>query len=339
MKKILLSLCLMQSVFFLGQSENYAKYHTSINKAEELFFVEEKVDSALFYYDTVFEEYDFIFVKDILNAAQIAVHTKKPFQKYIEKGFLYGLKIDHLKRYPLLKKFYDEKKEDKKLNALYKKYRKKYLKKIDFKYLDFIYKIAIRSQLKKTLRESIYKFRKDVRTKIKQILDSIPTRGFPGDRVIGISDSTIFKEINKPHLDLYRQVKKHEDLWYMKSNEKSMSESAAIVLFINNPCSYFMYKDMLKSEMLKGNIHPRDIAMFYDMLFGYNRERPYCSGFKDYQAYYIDQYATYPKKMNMKLVSKMRKELYLVPKYVDDKKKIYEQKHQFKIFSGYSSNR
>ena len=42
-------------------------------------------------------------------------------------------------------------------------------------------------------------------------------KGFPGDRLIGISDSTIFKEIGKPYLDLYPQRKTYKKLWYRSS--------------------------------------------------------------------------------------------------------------------------
>ena len=42
--------------------KDYTDYHTEINKAETLFFMENKTDSALYYYDKVFKSYDFIFV-------------------------------------------------------------------------------------------------------------------------------------------------------------------------------------------------------------------------------------------------------------------------------------
>ena len=43
--------------------------------------MEDKAASSLFYYDKAFKEYDFIFVKDLINASQIAVYSNKPYQK------------------------------------------------------------------------------------------------------------------------------------------------------------------------------------------------------------------------------------------------------------------
>jgi len=86
-----------------SQKINYLDYHVSINKAEELFFMEKKTDSSLFYYEKAFTEFDFIFVKDLINASQIAAFTNKPYQKYIIRGFDYGLKLSHLENYPLFK--------------------------------------------------------------------------------------------------------------------------------------------------------------------------------------------------------------------------------------------
>lgn len=49
----------------------------------------------------MFNSYDFIFLKDLITCAQIAKHSNKPYIKYIEKGFEFGLKIEHLKNYPI----------------------------------------------------------------------------------------------------------------------------------------------------------------------------------------------------------------------------------------------
>ena len=94
------------SISCLSQSKNYFVYHSLINKAEELFFVQNKLDSSLYYYEKVFSDYDFIFVKDLVNASQIAFYSKKPYKKYIKQAFEQGLKIGYLSEIPLFKNEY-----------------------------------------------------------------------------------------------------------------------------------------------------------------------------------------------------------------------------------------
>ncbi|WP_459212008.1 hypothetical protein [Aquimarina rhabdastrellae] len=321
--------------FSFAQEQNYTHYHKEINKAEELFFVQQKTDSALYYYDKVFKTYDFIFLKDLINAAQIAVYTKKPYKKYIEKGFEQGLKISHLQNYPLFNDYYKKNKDSKTLQKVYKEARKNYLKKIDFEYLDLIYKLAIKDQLNKHKSKNQSKYRDQVYNITERIKDSVIKRGFPGDRVIGISDSTIFKEIGKPHLDLYDQRKKYKKLSYMVSGEKYLNAKHPIVIFIHNPCSYFLYKDMFIEEIKKGNMHPREVAILHDNIYGYYGNIPSCKGMKKNAAYFVHPFISYSKKMDKVVAEKMREELFIVPMIVDAKKKLYEKEHGFKLFSGF----
>lgn len=122
MKYIILFIFFPFSLFC--QNKDYFEYHKHINKAEELFFLYKQTDSALYYYDKVFESFDFIFAKDLVNAAQISIYTNKPYQKYIEQGFEYGLKLEHLKNFPLLSKVLPQISKDEKLKSIYKKNEK-----------------------------------------------------------------------------------------------------------------------------------------------------------------------------------------------------------------------
>lgn len=316
-----------------SQKINYIDYHKDINKAEELFFMENKTDSALYYYDKVFAKYDFIFVKDLANAAQIAFFTKKPYLKYIEQGFEQGLKTDHLKRYSLFKFIYPKLLEDKKLLKIYQIKRKKYISRIDFKYLDFIYKIAIKDQ-KDKCNDASYKGVVYITT--ERIRDSILQKGFPGDRIIGIADSTVFKEVGKPHLDLYNQRKNDKKLWYMTSDEEYLSSEWPLVMLVHNRCSYFLYKDVLLEEMKKGNIHPRDIGLLYDNVYRFKNYLPsYCNNILLKGAYHLNSFTNYSELTDRNETNAMRKKLYIVSTEVDDKKKEYEIKYGFKLFTGF----
>jgi len=78
------------------QNINYFDYHDYINKAEHHYFIDNNVDSSLYYYKKAFSEFNYVFVKDPLIAAQIAFHNNKPFEEYLIRGFEVGLKIEHL---------------------------------------------------------------------------------------------------------------------------------------------------------------------------------------------------------------------------------------------------
>ena len=138
--KSLLSL-VISLIGLLVSAQDYTIYHKTINIAEEEFFIKNNSERALQLYDSIFNQYDFVFVKDILNAAQIAKSSKKPFRQFLNKGFELGLKIDHLKEYPLLDDYYKWIYKNQQLKKEYDTLRKQYLKKIDFEYLNLTYQL------------------------------------------------------------------------------------------------------------------------------------------------------------------------------------------------------
>lgn len=317
------------SILSYSQNKDYREYHKLINKAEESFFINNKTDSTLIYYDSAFLSYDFIFVKDLVNAAQIAIFSKKPYRKYIELGFLQGLKLEHLKNYPLFKKDLESLLKDKKLQNTYIVNRKKYLTRIDFKYLDWVYKLAIKDQKDK--------FDKDLTFRNCNIMmDSVQVKGFPGDKIIGISDSTIFKEIGKSYLDLKQQTKKDKKLKHFVTNDNSLSNSQIDNLLFHVKCSYHLYKDELLKQVKLGNIHPREVAFFHDLTYENLDALPvYCDGTKIKGAYLVWDYPEIRKKTTRILTNTMREKLLIVSLEVDEKKDEFQKKYGFRLYSGY----
>lgn len=317
----------------LAQEVNYIQYHKDINKAEEFFFLKNDVDSTLYYYDKVFNSYEFIFVKDLMNAAQIAIFSNKPYQKYIEQGFENGLKLSHLKKYPLFSKISLQLATDKKILKSYHEGRKKYISRIDFDYLDKIYKMAISDQqLKSNKNYDDY-----VLKTTDKLIDFTKSKGFPGEKLIGVSDSTIFKEINKPHLDLYEQRKKDPNLFYMLSDEHILAQHWPIIMLVHNDCAYKLYHKTLLDEIKKGNIHPRDVGLIYDNMFRYIKSgnSSYC-GIINYKGVYrLNMFTNYSKFKDVEQTNKMRASLYIVSTNVDEKKIDYEFDYGFRFFTGF----
>jgi hypothetical protein len=316
-----------------SQRANYIGYHVYINKAEEMFFMKQKSDSALFYYDKAFKEYDeFIFVKDLINAAQISVFSNKPYLKYIEKGFLYGLKLSHLDNYPLLSKIKTDAESKNRLEKVYKKARKKYLSKIDFNHLDELYNLAIIDQKEKIRKD----YDSLVYERTNKIIELTLKNGFPGDKLIGISDDSVFSESNKENSDLAKRVKDDPKLFYMTADEKILSAKWPLIMFIHNPCSYLLYEKVFLNQLEKGYMHPRDIALLYDNQYRYINYFPnYCESIKLNGVYRLNFFTEYLEHNNIEETNKMRERLFIVSTFVDDKKKEYEIKYGFKMFSGY----
>lgn len=322
-----LILILLVASYAFGQNKDYRVYHTQINKAEYLFFCEQKTDSALYYYDKTFSEFDFIFVKDIVNAMQIAKFSKKDYKNYLHLGFKFGLKVQHLNRYPLFKDDYTKLLVDKELQKSYQVNRKIYLEKIDYKYLDWIYKIGLKDQIDKNGKD----YERVIRKTVASLKDSISMKGFPGEQLIGIADSTVFRDAGRWEPDFKKRAGK-KILWL--ADDDLLSQHWPFIIFYHNHCSYVELKGLLIKEMIKGNIHPRDIGTIYDNSKSCGKEN--LKG-----AYRLDPFTseTAYSTISDKLINEMRKELYIVPLEVDNIKKAYEKWYNFRLFTGFMNNR
>jgi len=168
-------------------------------------------------------------------------------------------------------------------------------------------------------------------------LEKTIEKGFPGDKILGLADSLIFKEVNKSWLDLYEQRKNHKELFYMTSDDKSISSiQYPIVMLVHNGCSFYLYEKILLDELKKGNIHPREVGLLYDNQYRYMNYFPkYCKNIVLKGVYKLNLFTEYEDVINIEETNLMRNKLYIVSTYVDDKKKEYESKYGFKIFSGF----
>ncbi|VXB10526.1 conserved hypothetical protein [Flavobacterium sp. 9AF] len=316
-------------VIFSQKNTNYFEYHSLINKAEYLFFKSEEKDSALYYYDKCFNDFDFIFAKDAINAAQIAFFLKKDYKKYLIKGFGNGLKIDHLKHVRLFEKEINKIANDKFLKSEYAKKRKEYLKRIDLEYLNTILDYGIQDQVdKRTDNSKAYEEKKQKAfVKIEKL---IREKGFPGDQLLGIADSTIFKESKSKFKDFNYRIKKFNNLKDFTSEDGSLSQKMIYLILIHSHCSYNDLSDIWMEEIKKGNVHPGDVALFHDNIYRTveckNPNIPYK---KNLFVNYF-KYSEIDDKINKK-----RKELFINNIEIDNLKKIFEEKYGAKLFWGF----
>jgi hypothetical protein len=106
-----------KSIFFLfillhsfANGKDYTLYHNYINLAE-YHLVNNRIDSVFYYYDKAFSDYDYIFVKDALIAAQVAWKLKDAgkTRMYLLKGAESGLRTDCINKIPILASYTETK--------------------------------------------------------------------------------------------------------------------------------------------------------------------------------------------------------------------------------------
>jgi len=332
---LLTIICSLGQFSAISQNTNYEIYHSYINKAEELFFVENKPDSSLYYYKKAFSEFDFVFVKDPLNAAQIAYFCSQPFEEYLMKGFENGLKLSHLSSINLFNLIYNDLLNNKLLLDKYGICREKYIKKLDFNYLLYVYEKATNDQIdkrKKDYDDILFKNMDDWLTRIR-------LKGFPSAKIIGIDDRKIFSEIGKPEKDIDQiKLKFGNALSDFTADDRILSSDFIMIMLIHNQCSYQELKNIFGELIKKGEIHPREVGVLYDNQFrNLNTSNYRCQLLSPADGvFYLNLFCRYNLLgCSEKQADILRKKWFIVPLSVDKAKKEFEQKYGFRLFYGF----
>jgi hypothetical protein len=320
----------------VSQKPNYEIYHGYINKAEEQFFVENKADSSLYFYKKAFSEFDFVFVKDPLNAAQIAYYSHLPYEEFLVKGFENGLKFSHLASIKLFSPIYGDLLNNKSLQNKYAICRKKYIQRLDLSYLSYLYKKGILDQIDKN---------KDNYDEIKlmgmeQWLKIIQLKGFPGDKIIGIDDKNIFHETGNPGNDIDQvKIKYSNKLSYYTADEEILSSHYMMIILVHKWCAFNDLKTIFEELIRKGEIHPREVGLLYDNMFRNNdAAAPYrCQPPSSTEGlFYLNLFCPYKQlACSEKQSDLLRQKWFIVPLSIDKIKMEYEQKFGFRMFYGF----
>ncbi len=338
--KYYILLLLFSNISLSSQSVNHEIYHDIINDAERQFFVNNNVDSSILLYEKAFDEFDFVFVKDVVNVIQIAYFNKLPYKKYFSKGFENRLKLSHLKNIKLLQPIFEELSSDKKLETEYKECRKKYLQRINFSYLLEIYTLHIKDQINKYL--SIEEYKNVHLSQLNHLTKRIDSSGFPGQKIIGIPDKHIFEEIGKSSLDFGFMLSKYKNksqenakrLQYCNIDESSLNMNLPLYFLVHNYCSFYIMKENLKRAVKTGELYPRVVGTLYDNIYRQpNSYKEMCGKQNPKNGlFYLNPFTDYNKfKCSDEKANKMRKKWHVVELIVDRKKIEYQNKYGFKV--------
>ena len=318
-----------------SQGKSYFDYHNYINKAEKEYFINSNVDSSLIYYNRAFDEYDFVFLRDLLNAAQISAYSDRPIMKYILRGFEVGLTPSHINNYPLLISKINL--EDKVIQKEFSQRRIMYRKSIDYTYLLRIYDIGIKDQIKKSKNRTDYNiFKKSTLNRFKQL---VVANGFPSSKTIGIDCENIFSEIDKSKYDLgERKLKFSNKLNDYRTQDKLLGHTTSLYILIHNKCSFLELKDQLLQAMKNGEIHPREIGVLYDNMyrFPFRYDKSCKEPSSNQGLFYLNLFCDYIKLSAPKKASDtLRKKWWVNTQEVDEMKRKFEELHGFNMTYGF----
>lgn len=342
MKFSFLLFILLLPIVQYGQEEqkNYEIYHKYINEAEIAFFKENNFGEAIDNYKKAFEEFDFVFVKDVVNAIQISEFCNLESEEFLLKGFENGLKLDHLKKIELLKLKVIEWELNADILSSYQTLREKYVNKINYKLLLELYDRSMKDQVSKNLKQTEYdRYKKDdvfwIRKKIREV-------GFPGQKIVGIGDENIFSNIDKPNFDFNERKKSFNNIDYFSIDEKLLSMKLPIIILIHNQCAYNELVDSFKDLVRKGEIHPREVGLLHDNVSRNINSRSYrCSKKpKLKECFYLNLFANYGQltpELRVKINSN-RSKWQITSIELDELKKKYESDFGFQLFWGFWSS-
>ena len=265
MKYILLLLATVLISFGTKKTKSnpYILYTLNVNKAES-FILKENYSEALQFYKKAFSINIKPIAKNCFTAMQVATieNDLKFFKKTLKKGFERGLIPEYLTNDSLIESYISKYNLDKFINSQFKISNKKYKESINYTLLDSInklsdfdnkWKIYYLDSLSIHDSKNKEKYWKNYDSIITNIVDNklipiISKYGFPEERNIDLNYLGIKSSRNKPNYA------------YSFGNNKAK----LILLHYYSYPRDKRYNQLLKSEVLKGNLQPEIYASIID---------------------------------------------------------------------------
>lgn len=230
------------------EAQDYRKYHQQIIAAERL-ISDEKFGEALSLFEQVFNDYDFVFLKDYKVAAQLAYYldNKEKAFHLIQEGIAAGWELKALKKNEFLAKL-QEHPDWKSIEKASPELRSKYLAGIDqpvrekvqtmfkkdqWKALGALLRIGDKAQE----RYAIKNFAPHSEIQIAKLIDILENDGYPGEKLIG------------------------NDFWISTiiSHHNSISKE-----YVKKDTLYNFIKPMLIKSVEQGEMSPYEYALIDD---------------------------------------------------------------------------
>lgn len=373
-RKIALLVFLFCACAQFSFAQDYTQYHLSINHTEEEIFVKGHVHQGLQGYVDVFKKYDFVFMGDCITAMQLALYdnNEQVFLIVVTKAFQNGLMPRHfelhamryVRNHPLYIKNVD------KIQKLYEGNRAHYLKRIDTVTLKKMICLYAYDQLSKnphpgeSTPEYTLRYKPLITHTLSEVKKIIYQKGFPSDKMIGLDQDDIMRELHVDSFDAidYYYRNKDDIRFYaaptqFKFDEYCFSSGLYFPIIIHyiscldddgehrysryDKRRYLIYSDEFFMQQIKaGNVHPKDVAFLYDQGFIGYPPKPGIHGEKFFNVgtnveYMINQ----PGSISREELNKVRAEFFIAPIETDIAKYHFLKEHGMLAGSGYSGCR
>lgn len=227
---------------------DYHKYHAEIIQAEELISLE-KYKEALLQYENLFNQYDFIFLRDYKIAMQISFHIgeKEKGLDYLKKAFSNGLEWKNFKK----QKFFEPHlsiNDLKNLEIQYQDLHHQFLNRMDTtikskveSMIEKDQKIAYQAYIIEDEKEQekfiSENFPPHSEEQLKDLIEIIEKNGYPGEFLIG------------------------NDFWVSTILSHHNSQGTE---YVRKDTLYDFIKPTLLQNLKKGYISPYEIALVED---------------------------------------------------------------------------
>ncbi len=251
MTKFTLTLILIGHLLFSTKSkaqENYLNYHSKVIECEQL-IVEGKHTSAINMFDSLFKQFDFLFLKDIKVATELSAYENdyKSGLEFTRLGIKAGWTLKSINKSKNLQSL-KEYSEWSKIVSAYDSLHKIYLSKLNFRLKEQVHEMFkndqkkalgafIRIGQKSKRRYSERKFAPHSEEQLEHLNQILDEQGYPGEQLIG------------------------NDWWVsvILSHHNSISKE-----YNQNDTLYLNIRPRLIRAIEKGELHPYEFATIED---------------------------------------------------------------------------
>lgn len=244
-------------------AQSYDMYHHMISEAEEYYFLAENADSCLSLYQRCFENFDFVFARDAINALQIAYKENRTLDFFLIQAIESGITPANISTIPALRSFAKDSLPKMDVMKDYDLHRSQYLERISLTCLNQLYWLGITEQLEKD---------KKGKNETSALFKLASEFGLPGEKNCGIENPGILKELGNEAFDFMSlrdslSVVKGREIRHYTLNGNALIMHIPLVIMLHDYCTYKDYKESFHDAYLGGFIHPREIGCIYDNAF------------------------------------------------------------------------
>jgi len=334
--------------------KDYTAYHRAINKAEEEIFIRNDSIAGLKIFRKTFEEYDFVYVDDCIEAFQLALYFKRDddaiifIKKALDNGFELKL-LDELIEPGSYTKYGEFKKvtihhefirrHGAEMEAYSASCYNKYLKRIDKDLFYALLRRHVREQLYKNYHAELGFSMKDQLAMYYNIcddnlrfIDSLAAKNiFCGERNLGLYTDKLCESLHLPYKTIQRLLESILQYYGLPRNtyvpivtelDDYYGLGPVYNMLFHNPKSYITMAKYKDAAIKKGYMHPREYASLKYNVLGHNDDL--------YLQPIMVNEVTDTKNLNER-----RSALLLTSYEIDLKKHQFEQSHHLQLLFGF----